>query len=43
MRMKSDILRWIDEKVNECVFASRTHAVEYAVRQLMNRERLQRN
>ena len=43
MRMKSDILRWIDGKVKESVFASRTHAVEFAVRQLMNRDRLQRN
>ena len=42
MRMKSDMLRWIDEKVKESVFASRTHAVEFAVRQLMNRDRLQR-
>ncbi len=38
MRMKSDILRWIDEKVKESVFANRTHAFEYAVRQLMNRK-----
>jgi len=41
--MKSDILHWIDEKIKESVFASRTHAVEFAVKQLMNRERLQRN
>ncbi len=42
MRMDKDLLSWIDEKVKERVFANRTHAVEYAVRQLMNRERLQR-
>jgi Arc/MetJ-type ribon-helix-helix transcriptional regulator len=42
MRMKSDMLRWIDEKVKEHVFANRTHAVEFAVRQLMNRDQLQR-
>ena len=40
MRMKSDILQWIDEKVAESVFASRTHAVEYAVMQLMKSERM---
>lgn len=43
MRMDRDLLSWIDERVKERVFATRTHAVEYAVRQLMNRERLQRN
>ena len=42
IRMKSEILRWIDKKVEESVFASRTHAFEYAVRQLMNSERQQR-
>ena len=42
MRMDRDLLRWIDERVKERVFANRTHAIEYAVRQLMNRERLQR-
>ena len=41
MRMDTDLLSWIDERVKEKIFASRTHAVEYAVRQLMNRERLQ--
>lgn len=43
MRMNRNLLSWIDERVKEGVFASRTHAVEYAVRQLMNREQLQRN
>jgi len=42
MRMDRDLLSWIDERVKEKIFANRTHAVEYAVRQLMNRERLQR-
>ncbi|HUV54725.1 MAG TPA: hypothetical protein VMW03_05925 [Candidatus Krumholzibacteriaceae bacterium] len=42
IRMKSDILRWVDEKVEESVFASRIHAFEYAVRQLMKSERRQR-
>ena len=37
--MARDVLRWIDERVKERVFASRSHAFEYAVRQLMRRER----
>ncbi len=41
MRMDKDLLSWIDERVKERIFASRTHAVEYAVRQLMNRKRFQ--
>jgi Arc/MetJ-type ribon-helix-helix transcriptional regulator len=32
------VLRWIEEKVEEGVFASRSHAVEYAVRQLMRND-----
>ena len=42
MRMDADLLSWIDERVKEKVFASRTHAVEYAVKQLMSRKKLQR-
>jgi len=30
-----DVLRWIQERVEERVFASRSHAFEYAVVQLM--------
>jgi len=40
--LRSDLAlleRWIEEKVDEGVFASRSHAVEYAVRQLMKQER----
>ena len=37
--MDRSVLRWIEEKVDEGVFASRSHAVEYAVRQLMKQER----
>jgi Arc/MetJ-type ribon-helix-helix transcriptional regulator len=33
------VLEWIQRKVEEGVFASRSHAVEYAVRQLMRQER----
>jgi len=42
IRIKSEILHGVDEKVDESVFASRTRAVEYALRQLMNSDRRQR-
>lgn len=42
IRIKSEILHGVDEKVDESVFASRTHAVEYALRHLMNSDRRQR-
>ena len=35
--MDRDILKWIDERVKERVFSSRSHAFEYAVRELMKR------
>ncbi|NVM24164.1 MAG: hypothetical protein HWN68_20590 [Desulfobacterales bacterium] len=38
IRMDRDVLKWIDERVRERIFASRTHAFKYAVRQLMKRE-----
>jgi hypothetical protein len=37
--MDRKVLEWIQRKVEEGVFASRSHAVEYAVRQLMRQER----
>jgi Arc/MetJ-type ribon-helix-helix transcriptional regulator len=37
--MDRDVLKWIDEKVKERVFASRSHAFEYAVRHLMKKWR----
>jgi len=33
--MDRDVLRWIDKRVRERVFASYSHAFEYAVRRLM--------
>ena len=36
--MNRDILRWIDGKVKECVYRNRSHAIEYAVMQLKERE-----
>ena len=40
--MDRDVLKWIDERVKERVFASRSHAFEYAVVQLMKTERRKR-
>ena len=42
VRMDSEIIRWIDKMIDDRTFASRTHAIEYALRQLMKREALQR-
>jgi len=42
IRIKSEIIHWIDKKVKESIFASRTHAFEYAVKQLMKSERQHR-
>ncbi len=33
-----DILKWIDEQVEEKRFASRSHAVEYCLHKMMIRE-----
>ena len=43
VRMDGEIIRWIDKRVKDRVFSSRTHAVEYALRQLMKRETLLRS
>jgi Arc/MetJ-type ribon-helix-helix transcriptional regulator len=40
--MNRDLLRWIDGKVKECVYRNRSHAIEYAVVQFMERERPKR-
>ena len=37
--MNRDILRWIDEKVKESVYRNRSHAVEYALLQLIKTDR----
>ena len=42
VRMDGEIIRWIDKRIEDRTFASRTHAIEYALRQLMKREALQR-
>jgi Arc/MetJ-type ribon-helix-helix transcriptional regulator len=40
--MDRDLLSWIDGKVKECVYRNMSHAIEYAVVQLMGRERPKR-
>ena len=37
--MNRDALRWIDEKVKENVYRNRSHAVDYALIQLMKIDR----
>lgn len=32
-------LDWVDEKVNERIFASRSHAIEFAIKRLMEEEK----
>ena len=41
--MDRKILSWIDEKIKESVYRNRSHAVEYAVIQLMKNDRPQRH
>jgi len=41
--MDREIIRWIDKRVKDRIFSSRTHAFEYALRQLMKRDILQRS
>lgn len=36
--MNENLVSWIDEGIDSCRFASRTHALEYAVTQLMKSE-----
>ncbi len=41
VRMPRDIIHWIDKRVEERIFSSRTHAFEYALRQLMKKDVIQ--
>ncbi len=40
--MREDLVEWIDEKVEKLTFASRSHALEYAVAQLKDSEKQKR-
>ena len=42
VRIDREIIQWIDKRVKDRIFSSRTHAFEYALRQLMKKEVLQR-
>ena len=37
--MDKKFLEWIQEKIEERIFASKSHAIEYAIKKLMDRER----
>jgi len=36
--MDRDVLRWIDEKVKKLIYRNRSHAIEYAVVQMIERD-----
>jgi len=37
--MDKSVLKWVEGRVEEGVFASKSHAVEYALRHLMHEEK----
>ncbi len=37
--VREDIVKWIDKEVEKLRFASRSHAVEYALLQLIRKEK----
>jgi len=39
--VREDIVRWIDQQIETLKFASRSHAIEYALLQLMEKEKEQ--
>jgi Arc/MetJ-type ribon-helix-helix transcriptional regulator len=39
--MDKEFLAWIKEKIEERVFANKSHAIEYAVKKLMDQEKKQ--
>ena len=38
MSIDNDIIKWIDKEIEKKRFANRSHAVEFAIRQLMDEE-----
>jgi len=40
--MREDLVKWIDEQVKKLRFASRSHAIEYAIAKLIESEKKQR-
>ena len=41
--VREDIVKWIDHEVKELRFASRSHAIEYALLQLMKKSETNKN
>jgi len=37
--VREDIVKWIDQQVEKLRFASRSHAIEYALQQLIEKEK----
>ena len=38
--VREDLVKWIDEQVEKLRFASRSHAIEYALTQLKEKEKI---
>ena len=36
--VREDLVKWVDEQIEKARFGSRSHAIEYAVTQLKNKE-----
>lgn len=37
--VREDIVKWVDNEVKKLRFASRSHAIEYALQQLMEKKK----
>lgn len=37
--MDREFLKWVERKIKEKIFASRSHAIEYAIKKLMEEEK----
>jgi Arc/MetJ-type ribon-helix-helix transcriptional regulator len=37
--IREDLVRWIDKEVDKLRFANRSHALEYAIQQLIEKEK----
>ena len=36
--IREDLVKWVDKQVDKLRFANRSHALEYAIKQLMEKE-----
>jgi len=40
--LEKQFLAWVEKKIEEKIFASRSHAIEYALKKLMDQEKEER-